>query len=298
MRVAAYLEQWAARVEAALDELLPPVHQPPPVIHESMRYSALGGGKRLRGVLAVTACKAAGGEPQQALPLAAALEMIHAYSLVHDDLPCMDDDDLRRGKPTNHKVFGEAIAVLAGDALLTHAFWVLGRLPQLAGITPATALAIIEEVAAAAGTAGLIGGQVADLEAEGRAGQVSGEELRSIHARKTGALFRASVRAGALLGGATEPVLAALTRYSEELGLAFQITDDILDVVGDPAAMGKAAGRDQARAKATYPAVYGLERARRMAAEAIDRACAAVEPLGDAGAVLVDLVRWLGTRDR
>ncbi|HEY8416563.1 MAG TPA: farnesyl diphosphate synthase [Limnochordales bacterium] len=298
MNLREYLAHWAARVEETLDQLLPAEDVPPPVIHRSMRYSALGGGKRLRGVLAVTACRAAGGEPERALPLAAALEMVHAYSLIHDDLPCMDDDDLRRGKPTNHKVFGEAIAVLAGDALLTHAFWVLARLPQLSGAAPATALAVIDEVATAAGTLGLVGGQVADLEAEGRAREISGEELRAIHARKTGALFRASVRGGAILGGASDAVLAALTRYAEELGLAFQITDDILDVVGDTAAMGKAAGRDQERDKATYPAVFGLERARAMAAAAIERACAALEPLGDDGAVLAALVQWLGVRDR
>lgn len=298
MNVRGYLEHWASRVEEALDQLLPGEEVPPPVIHRSMRYSALGGGKRLRGVLAVTACGAAGGAPERALPLAAALEMVHAYSLVHDDLPCMDDDDLRRGKPTNHKVFGEAIAVLAGDALLTHAFWVLGKLPELTGAPPAATLSIINEVAAAAGTDGLIGGQVADLEAEGRAGQISAAELQSIHARKTGALFVASVRTGALLGGAEEPVLNALTRYAHELGLAFQITDDILDVVGDPAAMGKTAGRDHARDKATYPAVFGLERARAMAREATERACRAVEPLGEPAAVLGALARWLGARDR
>lgn len=298
MNVVQYMEHWAARVEAALDELLPAEHAVPTVIHRAMRYSTLGGGKRLRGVLAVSACAAAGGDPERALPVAAALEMIHAYSLIHDDLPCMDDADLRRGKPSCHKAFGEAMAVLAGDALLTHAFWVLARLPQLSGAAAPTVLAIIDEVAAAAGTGGLIGGQVADLEAEGRAQELSGDELRSIHARKTGALFRASVRTGAMLGEASDDVLAALTRYGEELGLAFQITDDILDVVGDTAAMGKRAGQDQERRKATYPALFGLERARAMAADAIDRACAAVAPLGERGQVLAELVRWLGSRDR
>ncbi|OUM94002.1 MAG: hypothetical protein BAA04_12165 [Firmicutes bacterium ZCTH02-B6] len=298
MNAVQYMEHWAARVEATLDQLLPAEHAAPPIIHRAMRYSTLGGGKRLRGVLAVSACAAAGGDPERALPVAAALEMIHAYSLIHDDLPCMDDADLRRGKPSCHKVFGEAMAVLAGDALLTYAFLVLGRLPLLSGAAAPTALAIIEEVAAAAGTAGLVGGQVADLEAEGRAKQLSGEELRRIHARKTGALFRASVRSGAMVGGASQEVLAALTRYGEELGLAFQITDDILDVVGDTAAMGKRAGQDQERHKATYPALYGLERARAMAQEAIERACAAVAPLNERGQVLADLVRWLGSRDR
>ncbi len=298
MNAAQHLEYWAKRVEASLDALLPPEQAAPPVIHRAMRYSTLGGGKRLRGVLAVTACQAAGGDPERALPLAAALEMIHAYSLIHDDLPCMDDADLRRGKPSCHKVFGEAMALLAGDALLTHAFWVLGRLPELAGAPAHAALAIVNEVGAAASTAGLIGGQVADLEGEGRAEQITGDVLQAIHERKTGALFRASLRTGALLGHPSAEVLAALTRYGEELGLAFQITDDILDVVGDAASMGKRAGQDQQRQKATYPALFGLERARTMAAEAIERACAAVEPLGDAGSLLADLVRWLGSRDR
>lgn len=277
---ASYVAQWAEAVEGALAELLPPEEEAPGIIHQAMRYSALGGGKRLRGVLAVTAARAAGSSEQRALPLAAALEMIHAYSLVHDDLPAMDDDDLRRGKPTNHKVFGEGIAVLAGDALLTRAFWVLGRLPTLAGISADKTLLILEEVTDAAGTMGLVGGQVADLKAAGR-DDVTLDELRSIHLRKTGALFRASILCGALLAGADDApkVLDALTAYADAFGLAFQIADDILDVTGDEEALGKATGRDTDQNKATYPALVGLDTARAMAEEASAEACRAVADL-------------------
>lgn len=293
-----YLHMWAQRIEATLDELLPGETEAPGIIHESMRYSALGGGKRLRGVLAVTACAAAGGDPQEALPVAAALEMLHAYSLVHDDLPAMDDDAMRRGKPTNHIRFGEGIAILAGDALLTHAFIVLSRLPELTGAAADVSLAIIGEVAAAAGTAGLIGGQVADLEAEGRGTQLSAAELRAIHARKTGALFKTSVRTGALLAEANPAVLDALTQYAAALGIAFQIADDVLDVVGDEATLGKRVGSDAVQQKATYPALFGLERARAMAAEAVEEAKAAVSPLGEAGRMLQQLADFAAARDR
>lgn len=293
-----YLQTWAQRVEKTLDELLPGESETPRIIHQSMRYSALGGGKRLRGVLAVTACAAAGGEADHALPLAAALEMLHAYSLVHDDLPAMDDDEMRRGKPTNHIRFGEGIAILAGDALLTHAFIVLARLPELAGAAPDVSLAIVREVAEAAGTAGLIGGQVADLEAEGRGERLSAAELQAIHARKTGALFRTSVRTGALLAGADAAVMEALTQYAVALGLAFQIADDVLDVVGEEDAIGKRVGSDAAQDKATYPALFGLERSKQMAAAAVAEAQAAVAPLGEAGRTLQQLADFAASRDR
>lgn len=294
----AYVAEQARAVEKAMDELLPPEQDAPATIHRAMRYSALGGGKRLRGVLVVTACRAAGGSERTALPLAAALEMLHAYSLVHDDLPAMDDDDLRRGKPTAHKVFGEGMAVLAGDALLTRAFWVIGRLPALVGVSAEKTLAIVEEVTDAAGTMGLIGGQVADLEAEGRT-DVTVEELRSIHLRKTGALFRACLRCGALLGDPTPDVLTSLTAYADAFGLAFQIADDILDVVGDERSLGKHTGRDTDQEKATYPALMGLDAARRMAWQAAEDACAAVARLpSPARDVLEGLARFAVRRDR
>lgn len=294
----AYVSEWAEAVEESLDELLPAEDEEPSTIHRAMRYSALGGGKRLRGVLAVTACRAAGGDEVAALPLAAAIEMIHAYSLVHDDLPAMDDDDMRRGKPTNHKVFGEGMAILAGDALLTQAFLVLARLPELISVSAETTVHVIREISEAAGTVGLIGGQVADLEAEGRA-NVAVEELQSIHARKTGALFRASVRTGALLAGASLETLQALTTYADAFGLAFQIADDILDVTGDAEVLGKQTGRDSQQAKATYPALVGLEQARQMAAEAAVDARAAVAALpSPARDVLEYLADFAVRRDR
>lgn len=293
----AYMRDTAGQVDAAIDELLPAAVTRPAVIHEAMRYSVLGGGKRLRGILTVTACVAAGGRVADALPVAASIEMIHAYSLVHDDLPAMDDDDLRRGKPTTHIAFGEGMAVLAGDALLTHAFWALARLPRFADIDPDTALAVLREVTDAAGTAGLIGGQVADLAAEGRAEAVSLAELQSIHRRKTGALFRAAVRCGGLVARATDDVLAKLTTYAKALGLAFQIADDILDVVGDEASLGKRVGSDTARDKATYPALVGLERARAMADVAVTQACDAVHTLGPAADTLQRLARFAARRD-
>lgn len=293
-----YVTDWAKAVEKCVAESLPSEHVAPTIIHQAMRYSALGGGKRLRGVLAVTACRAGGGDEKTALPLAAALEMIHAYSLVHDDLPAMDDDDWRRGKPTTHKVFGEGIAVLAGDALLTRAFSVLGRLPDLADVSANTTLAIIEEVAGAGGTLGLIGGQVADLQAEGQ-GDVTLDQLRAIHLRKTGALFRASVRCGALVADAPRDVLDALTTYADSFGLAFQIADDILDVIGDAQTLGKPTGRDTVQDKATYPSLVGLQTARRMAEQAVSDACRAVVSLpSPAREVLEHLAKFAVSRDR
>ncbi|MBO8142854.1 MAG: polyprenyl synthetase family protein [Firmicutes bacterium] len=298
MNITEYIRQWADRIEATMAKLLPGEDVEPPVIHRAMRYSSLGGGKRLRGILAVSACRAAGGREETALPLAAALEMIHAYSLVHDDLPCMDDDDMRRGKPANHKVFGEAMAVLAGDALLTRGFWVLGRLPELTGVAGETALAILREVSEAAGTSGLIGGQVLDVEAEGRAAILAVEHLEGIHRRKTGALFRASVLSGALLGGAPAEKLQPFAAYAEALGLLFQIVDDILDVVGDARAMGKGVGRDRRRDKATYPALLGLDGAQEMARREAERALEAARELGAQGDVLGALVEYVHRRDR
>lgn len=290
------LARRAAAVEEALARLLPAEDRFPATIHRAMRYSALGGGKRLRGALALAAAAAAGGDEERALPVAAALEMIHAYSLVHDDLPCMDDDDMRRGKPTCHRVFGEAIAVLAGDALLTRAFEVLADLPRLSGVEPARALRIVAEVAAAAGTDGLIGGQVVDLESEGR--EVGEDTLHAIHSRKTGALFRVSLAAGALAGGGRDDALEALLAYGRAFGLAFQITDDLLDVVGEEAALGKAVGRDVDRRKATYVSLFGVEGARAKAEEAAAAARSALAALPDtpARAFLDDLVTFVLSR--
>lgn len=294
MEFTTFLSERAAQVEKALDEFLPREDAPPSQIHRAMRYSALDGGKRLRGILATTCCEVVSGQAETALPVAAAIEMIHAYSLVHDDLPCMDDDDLRRGKPTAHKVFGEAIALLAGDALLTKAFSVLSLLPKVADVPPAVSLAILAEIAEAAGTAGMVGGQVADLEAEGRV--VEENHLRFIHARKTGALIRASCRAGAMAGKADAQSLNSLTFYAEYLGTAFQIMDDILDVVGDPKQTGKAIGRDVRKKKVTFPALMGLERAAAEARRLVGQAKEAIDGLGPKAFYLVQLADYVVTR--
>lgn len=277
--VEAHLAETAAAVDRTLDRLLPGVDVRPSIIHEAMRYSAIGAGKRLRACLALESAVAAGGDRDAALPLAAAIEMIHAYSLVHDDLPCMDDDDMRRGKPSNHKVFGEGIAVLTGDALLTHAFDVLANLPSLANTSAEVALRIVAEISRACGTGGLIGGQVVDLEAAGK--PADAETLDFIHRNKTGALFKASIRTGAMLGGASDQILKHLTEYARHFGLAFQIVDDLLDVTGSPEKLGKATGRDAKLEKLTYPRLHGVEQSRMKARYHIEQALHSLEPLGE-----------------
>jgi geranylgeranyl diphosphate synthase type II len=289
----AFLRESAALVEGFLDRTLPQVAGHLPRLAEAMRYSTLGGGKRLRPALAFAAAEACGHDREQALPAAAALEMIHTYSLIHDDLPAMDDDDLRRGRPTSHKVFGEALAILAGDALLTLAFEVLA---SARAIPAARRVEIVREVAAAGGPAGLVGGQVADLEGEGR--ELTLPELEFIHARKTGALILASVRAGALSAGADAAQLAALSEYARRIGLGFQIVDDLLDIEGDPTATGKGTGRDTTHRKATFPAIFGVEASRRRAAELVDEALAAIAGFGGEADPLRALARFVGRRDR
>ena len=288
-----YLRAAAALVEGYLDRVLPAPGGHIPRLAEAVRYSALGGGKRLRPALALGAAEACGGARELALPVAAAVEMIHAYSLIHDDLPAMDDDDFRRGRPTSHKVFGEALAILAGDALLTQAFEVLAA---DGAVPPERRVAIVREIAAAGGPAGLVGGQVADIEAEGR--DLALPELEFIHARKTGALILASVRGGAIAAGATPARLDALSEYARRVGLCFQIVDDLLDVEGDPAATGKGTGRDSTKRKATFPAVFGLEASRQRAAELVEEALAALAACGDEAEALRALARFVGRRDR
>lgn len=288
----------AREVEAALDRFLPQEAAYPARIHQAMRYSTLGGGKRLRGALCLTAAEAVGGERTRALPAAAALEMIHAYSLIHDDLPCMDDDALRRGKPTNHKVFGEGIAVLTGDALLTHALGLLAQQPELVGLPSAAALAMLADVAEAAGTGGLIGGQVVDLESEGSGPAPDAAVIEYIHRHKTGAMFEASVRCGARAGAGGEAAIAALTVYATAFGLAFQIVDDLLDVEGEAAELGKAVGSDLRREKATYPRLFGIAASREKARSCVAEAKAALRPLGQGAAVqfLADLADFVVDR--
>jgi geranylgeranyl diphosphate synthase type II len=264
----AYMKVQAAAVDVALDRFLPPETQRPETLHKAMRYSVFAGGKRLRPVLVIAGAEAVGGTAERVMPTACALEMIHTYSLVHDDLPAMDNDDFRRGVPTNHKVFGEAIAILAGDALLTLAFRLVADNARTADL--GAIQAVVADVAEAAGHAGMVAGQVADLEAEG--GQVGADTLDYIHVHKTGALIRTSLRVGAMLCGATAEQVRALSVAGANLGLAFQIVDDILDVVASSEELGKTAGKDQIQQKATFPAIHGIEasraRARSLIAEA------------------------------
>lgn len=269
MELKDYLKQRCQLVDQALDGFLPEAGELPASLHDSMRYSVFAGGKRVRPVLLLAACETVGGNIDLALPAACAMEMIHTYSLIHDDLPAMDDDDFRRGNATNHKVYGEATAILAGDALLTEAFILLSRCPE--GGDPAARLRVIHEISQASGSRGMVGGQMVDMESEGKH-DIDLALLSYIHTHKTGALIRASVRAGAILGGATEQGLVALTRYGDAIGLAFQIADDILDVEGTTEQLGKDAGSDQARGKATYPALVGLEASKQRAQELVQMA--------------------------
>lgn len=256
-----YLVQQRQLVDAALDAVVPPATEPPETIHKAMRYSLFAGGKRVRPILCMEAARAVSAEPAGVETAAATLELIHTYSLIHDDLPALDNDDLRRGRPTNHKVFGEAMAILAGDSLLTLAFEVLARLEHADAKRRS---ALVLELASASGTVrGMIAGQVHDLEGEKE--KPTAERLERIHRAKTGALLRASVRMGAIYAGATERQLDALSRFGEHIGLAFQIVDDLLDIEESSATLGKTAGKDIAQQKITFPAVYGLEESRRMA---------------------------------
>ncbi len=295
MNLKDYLTDRSAMVDKALEHWLPSEARLPQSLHQAMRYSVFAGGKRLRPILMIAACEAVGGAAGQVLHAACALEMIHTYSLVHDDLPAMDDDDLRRGRPTNHKVYGEAIAVLAGDALLTEAFRLLSDAEANTSIPPDRALRVIEIMARYAGSQGMVGGQVVDMESEGK--DIDFPTLEYIHTHKTGGLILAAVQVGALLGGGDEDQLAALTRFGGAAGLAFQVADDILDVVGDQSELGKDVGSDQARGKATYPALLGLSEARERARELCDIAVAALTPLGAKAVPLQTLARYIVDRN-
>ena len=284
MTLREYLAHQQQLVEAELDRLVPPELTPPETIHRAMRYSLFAGGKRIRPILCMESAYAAGGDKDGVEACACSLELIHTYSLIHDDLPALDNDDYRRGKLTNHKVFGDAMAILAGDSLLTLAFQVLAQLRS----ADDRKTRLIAELATASGTVGgMIGGQVADLEGEGKA--PTAELLESIHRAKTGALLRASLRMGAIYAGASEEQYAALSCYGEHIGLAFQIVDDILDVEESSAALGKTAGKDAAQHKITFPAVYGLETSHRMAEEECARAHQVLATFGDRAGRLHEL---------
>ncbi|WP_347487565.1 polyprenyl synthetase family protein [Desulfoscipio sp. XC116] len=289
------LARQAGIVDKALNDYLPPAGSYPSVIHEAMRYSVFVGGKRLRPALVLAGARAVGGNEKTMLPAACAIELLHTYSLVHDDLPAMDNDDLRRGKPTNHKVYGEAIAVLVGDALLTSAFGLLAGLTRTGPFSTGEVVQVIAEVAEAAGTSGLIGGQVMDILSTGKL--IDKQTLEYIHTRKTGALYRASVRAGAILSGAGPEQLNDLTVYAEKLGLAFQIIDDILDIEGDEQKLGKPVGSDTNNQKATYPALYGMATARTKARQAAEQAIAVLASFGAEADFLRELVRFVLHRE-
>jgi geranylgeranyl diphosphate synthase type II len=325
-----YLRERGAMVDDSLDRFLPRPPACPPTLADAMRYSVFAGGKRFRPLLALATAEAVARHPDViaargsqpldvlldlALPAACAIEMIHTYSLIHDDLPAMDNDTLRRGRPTLHVVYGDAIAILAGDGLLTEAFALLGSQPAgNDGDLSARRLRAIGTVAVAAGVAGMVGGQVIDLEATGtgvkqaavssaapsvaRGGSAQVGTLERMHACKTGALIRASTVAGAIMAGADEPVIAAADRYATELGLAFQIVDDVLDVEGSTEDLGKTAGKDAAAGKLTYPALYGLDESRRLARACADRAHDVVSGSGLVQGFLDEIVEWVVARTK
>lgn len=292
MDLKTYLADRAALVDAAMDAYLPGAKDRPSTIHEAMRYAVFAGGKRLRPVLCLAAAEACGGETADALAPACAVELMHTYSLVHDDLPAMDDDDLRRGRPTCHKVYGEGMAVLCGDALLTEAFLVLSQVPATKRYGTRDYIA---ELAETGGSRKLIGGQVMDLEGEGK--KLTKRELVRIHEAKTAALLTTSLRLGAMAANATPAKLDALTGFGYNLGLAFQVIDDILDVTQSTEVLGKTAGKDQAVEKATYPAIIGLEVSRKEAAKLTKAAMDSLKPFGKMARRLEEIATYLLARE-
>jgi geranylgeranyl diphosphate synthase type II len=291
-----YLAERKALIDAALERFLPGAEGGTDIIHQAVRHSLFAGGKRLRPILCLAAAEAVGGRGHDFLSCACALEMIHTYSLIHDDLPAMDNDDYRRGMPTSHRVFGEGIAILAGDALLTEAFHLLSRPEFTKDDNTETRLQAINLIAQAAGTAGMVGGQVMDLQGEGKT--VTLETLEDMHRRKTGAMLTVSVVSGAILARATAAQTAALSRYGQDIGLAFQIADDILNVTGDSALMGKGTGSDISRGKTTFPALIGLEVSRNRLAELVERAAAHLTDFDHRADPLRWIARYIMERNR
>ena len=289
-----YLLEGKKLIDERMTGLLPQGKAYPESIHEAMRYSLLAGGKRLRPVLVMAASEAVGGDRHSVLPFAVAAEMIHTYTLIHDDLPALDTDDLRRGKPTNHKVFGEATAILAGDALLTQAFIVMTRAAGMESIPPDCILKATHEMAGALGSTGMIGGQVVDLESEGQ--PITAETLEYIHIYKTGFLIRACIRCGGILSQATAGQLNSLSRFGAHIGLAFQIIDDILDITGDQEKLGKDIGSDLTKDKATYPALYGLEESKRKAEELVEQSINCLKEFDDRADPLREIARFFVQR--
>ena len=303
MTLPEYLEARRAEIDTALAAVLPAPPDVPAVVADAMRYSVTAGGKRLRPILCLASAEAVGGDRAAAMPAACAIELIHTYSLIHDDLPAMDNDTLRRGRPTLHVVAGEGMAILAGDGLLTEAFALLARAPVTHDpVVVERKLRVVGVIAGAAGAAGMVGGQAIDLACvtppPGTKGATAldADGLRAMHARKTGALIRASAAAGAIMGGGSPNAVEGIDTAAAELGLAFQIVDDILDVEGTSVDLGKTAGKDAAAGKPTYPALYGLETSRRMAAECLERAAAALSAARIRDSRLLDIGRWIVER--
>jgi len=281
----AYLEPRLRLIEQVLEAILPPASLKPSILHESMRYAVLSGGKRLRPLLCIAGAESCGGHAEEVMPVACALELIHAFSLVHDDLPALDNDTLRRGLPTCHVRFGEATALLAGDALFAKAFEMIAK--QAQHTQPERVLQVLELMAHAVGTQGMVGGQIEDMKAEN--GTPTPEDLDYIHSHKTGALIRAAVLSGAILAGGTHEQKDALDRYSRAVGHAFQVIDDILNETGDSKRLGKAVGSDRERRKATYPRLFGLEQSKQIAQKRVQEALEALKPFGQEA----DSLRWM-----
>lgn len=289
--LSAYLEDRRVQVEAALDQAIAVVY--PETIYKAMRYSLMAGGKRLRPILSLAACELMGGDPSVAMPTACALEMVHTMSLIHDDLPAMDNDDYRRGRLTNHKVYGEDIAILAGDGLLTYAFEYIAS--QTSNTSPERVLDVVVRLGRAVGAAGLVGGQVVDLESEGKP-DVSLDTLNFIHMHKTAALLEVSVVSGAVLAGAQSSDVERLSRYAQNIGLAFQIVDDILDITATAEELGKTAGKDLQAQKATYPSFWGIEESKRQAQQLVDAAKAELASYGEAAVPLQAIADYITAR--
>lgn len=294
MNIAAYLERKRIDVDQFLDLVAPPSVTPPTTLHEGMRYSLLAGGKRIRPILTIAAAEAIGAAAPGLMPVACSLEFIHTYSLIHDDLPSMDNDDFRRGKPTNHKVYGEAMAILSGDALLTMAFDIISRPDLMKGCDPARQIRIIQELAFGSGTLGMVGGQVFDIQAENK--DIDLDTLQTIHKHKTGMLIRAAVRMGAIAAGANDRQLDDLTGYAEDIGLAFQIADDVLNVTGTREELGKNPNTDAERGKKTYPTFHGVEGAKKLADDCVTRAINRLSSLGPSADPLREIARYITAR--
>jgi len=296
MDLKSYLNEKREIIEASLKNYFPEPQGPAADVIKAMNYSLFAGGKRLRPILCMAGAEAVGGDEKDVIPVACALELIHTYSLIHDDLPVMDNDDMRRGKPTSHKVFGEAVAVLAGDGLLTEAFHLMTETVLTDRLDSLTLLNVMGMIATAAGYGGMVGGQVVDIQMEGK--EVDADIVEFIHRRKTGALITASVRAGAFLGGGNEHQVNAITSYGKNIGLAFQISDDILDVEGDSRRMGKNVGGDARKKKITYPAVLGLGRSKEIQEKTIKEAIESLEPFDQKADPLRHIAQYIIERKR